>query len=165
MRFLYLTIYGAVKYLPTPAGDILRYAVLKLFMKRLKTVWIHEGATFHWPAKISIGRRTSINENVMLNGYGGIEIGDMVAIGSGVKMISAEHGFQEPDIPIIEQRIEERRIQISDNVYIGFNAVILGGVSVARGAVIGAGAVVTKDIPENAIVAGVPAEKIGDRSR
>jgi len=159
-RYIYATVYGIVKYLPTPVGDLLRFVVLRCFMKRLRTVWIHEGVTMHWPEKISVGERTSLNEFVFINGFGGVTIGGFVAIGSGVKIFSAEHSFSGREVAPYCQPITERPVVIEDEAYLGLNAVILGGVRVGRGSVVGAGAVVTKDVPPYAVVAGVPARVI-----
>jgi maltose O-acetyltransferase len=63
-------------------------------------------------------------------------------------------------VPIMEQEIRKERIVIEDDVWIGAGAKVLGGVTVHRGAVVGAGAVVTSDVPENCVVAGVPARPI-----
>lgn len=157
MRYLYLTIYGIVKYIPTPCGDLLRYLVLKPCCSQLKTYWIHEGVTIHWPANVSIGETTSLNEFVFINGYGSVKIGRDVAIGSGAKIFAAEHGIEGGSVAPFHQPIEPMEVVIKDGAYIGLNAVILGGVTIGEGAVIGAGSVVTRNVPDYAIVAGVPA--------
>jgi acetyltransferase-like isoleucine patch superfamily enzyme len=157
VRYCYLTIYGLVKYLPTPIGDILRYLVLKLFCSRLDTFWIHEGVTIHWPENVRIGKGTAINECVFINGFGSVTIGNKVGIGTGAKIFSAEHRFEQKNVPYLDQPIEPRPIVINDDVYIGMNAMILGGCTIGKGAVIGASSVVEKDIPEYAVVMGNPA--------
>jgi len=162
-RYIYLTAYGLFKYVPSPIGDILRGAFLKLFFKRLATIWIKEGGTFHFPENIRIGA-SALNEFVYLNGYGGIDIGDMVMIGSGTQIISADHNFADLTRPMVSQGLEKKPIVIHDDVFIGCDVKILGGVTVHTGAVIGAGSVVTADVPENAIVTGVPAKVRGYRS-
>ncbi len=160
-RYLFLTIYGLVKYLPTPLGDLLRWAVAKPFLRRLDTHWIHEGVTFHNPENISIGR-SALNEFVFINGWGGVTIGDRCLIGQRATFFSAEHGFSGLE-PIWDQPIAQRPIVVEDDVYVGVGAVVLGGVRVGRGAVLAAGCVVTRDVPEFAIMAGVPARQIGNR--
>lgn len=159
-RYFYLTVYGAVKYLPTPVGDLLRYMVLRCFVKKLLTIWIHEGVTLHSPEKISIGEKTSLNEFVFINGFGGVQIGKHVLIGSGVKIFSAEHPFEGREVAPYFRPIDCKPVVIEDEAYLGLNAVILGGVRIGRGAVVGACAVVTKDVPPYAVVAGVPAKLI-----
>ena len=163
-RYIFLTIYGIFKYLPTPGGDILRALYLKLFLKRINTIWVREGVTFHFPENISIGESV-ISEFVYFNGYGGIEIGNKVLIGANTMMYSHDHNFNDLTKPIWHQGLIKKPIVIKDNVFIGCNVSILGNVTVNEGAVIGAGSVVTKDVPENAIVAGVPAKVIGFRGQ
>lgn len=159
-RYVYLTIYGLVKYFPTPIGDVCRFLVLKPFCRRLQTIWIHEGVTVHWPELVSIGKGTAVNENVFINGYGGVQIGCRVGIGNGAKIVSFEHRFDRRDIPYIEQEIEPRETIIHDDVYIGMNAMILGGCTIGKGAVISAGSLVAKDVPEYAVAMGFPARVV-----
>jgi len=161
-RYIFLTFYGIFKYLPSPLGDILRMFYLKIFLKKLDTVFIREGTTFHFPENISIGK-SAIGEFVYFNGYGGIEIGDKVLIGNNSILYSHDHVFSDLEKPICCQGLEKKPIVIKDNVFIGCSVVILGEVVINQGAVVAAGSVVTKDVPENSIVAGVPARIIGDR--
>lgn len=162
-RYFFLTVYGVVKYLPTPFGEVFRTLLLKLFVKKLDTYWVREGVTFHFPENIEIGKSV-LGEFVYLNGYGDIEIGDDVIIGASTKLYSHDHKFDDLSLPIRQQGLEKKKIIIKDDVYIGCNVTILGGVTIQKGVVIGAGSVVTKDIPENSIVAGMPAKVIGTRS-
>ncbi|MBI2996270.1 MAG: acyltransferase [Candidatus Melainabacteria bacterium] len=161
-RYLFLTLYGLFKYLPTPIGDILRFIFLKFFLKKLSTFWIREGITFHFPENISVGKSV-ISEYVYLNGYGGVTIGDMVLVGANSMFYSHDHDFSDLSKPIRYQGLIKKPIIVKDNVFIGCNVVILGNVTINQGAVIGAGSVVTKDVPENTIVVGVPARVIATR--
>lgn len=159
-RYLYLTLYGLVKYVPTPLGDVLRYLVLKLFIKKLCTIWIHEGVTIHNPESVEIGRSTQLNEFVFINGLGGVRIGNRVMIGHGTTFFSAEHGFEDSKLAPCDQSMELKPICVEDEVYFGGNVRVLGGVTIGKGAVVGTGSVVTKDVPAHGIVAGVPARLI-----
>lgn len=94
---------------------------------------------------------------------GGVEIGDDVRIATHTVIVAATHRFQALDVPIREQGVEGRKIVIEDDVWIGANVCILGGVTVGSGAVIGAGSVVTRSVPRGAIAAGNPARVIGTR--
>ena len=161
-RYTFLTIYGILKYLPTPIGDILRGIYLKLFLKRINTVWVKEGVTFHFPENISIGNSV-VSEFAYFNGYGGIEIGDKVLVGASSMFYSHEHNFTDLTKPIWHQGLSKKPIVVKDNVFIGCNVLVLGNVTINEGSVIGAGSVVTKDVPKNSIVAGVPAKVIGMR--
>ena len=156
-RYFFLTLYGVVKYLPTPIGDVFRWLVLKPFVGRLDTFWIHEGVTIHHPERLRIGKRSSLNEFVFINAYGGIDIGDYVAIGHRTTLVSAEHGFAGRLRAPYVQPIVGKSIRIEDGVYLGAGVIVLGGVKIGRGSVIAAGAVVTSDIPPYAVAAGVPA--------
>jgi acetyltransferase-like isoleucine patch superfamily enzyme len=131
-------------------------------MRKIDTVWIRPGVTIWWPERISVGI-SSLNEDIHLNGFGDITIGDRVLVGHRCTLFSDEHVFEDPDKLIWFQGRKAAAICIEDDVYLGCNAVVLAGVTIRRGAVIGAGSVVTKDVPAFAIVAGSPARVIGYR--
>ncbi|MCX6237731.1 MAG: acyltransferase [Bacteroidia bacterium] len=116
---------------------------------------------------IQIGKNTAFNRNVHINADvgGNIKIGESCLFGPNVVMRTAGHRFDNPDIAIQKQGHVLADIQIEDDVWIGSNAIILGGVHIGRGAVIGAGAVVTKDIPSMGIAVGVPAKVIKYRNQ
>ena len=115
---------------------------------------------------ITIGRRSSINHYVVINGQGGVQIGDAVMIAAFVSMFAANHVFEDPSLPMLEQGISTKGgIRIEDDVWIGTHAVILDGVTIGAGSVIGAGAVVTKDVPPFSIVTGVPGKVVGKRTQ
>lgn len=160
---IFLNLYGLFKYLPSPIGDILRYLIVKIFIKHIGKVRIYEAVTFWYPERIKIGERVTLNEWVYLNGYGGLTIGDGVRIGERTSIITSDHSFNRKDIPIYQQEIIGSPVIIEKNVWIGCHVVILKGVRIGEGAIIAAGAVVTKDVAPFTIVAGVPAVKIKDR--
>ena len=111
---------------------------------------------------IQVGHYTAFNLGVHINASGGgnIIIGSHCPIGPGVVMRTANHRFSNKDINIQEQGHDVADIIIEDNCWIGANVVILGGVHIGRGSIIGAGAVVTKNIPAMAVAVGVPAKVI-----
>lgn len=113
--------------------------------------------------KISIGNNVYIGPSCVLFGEGEIEIGDDCLISPGTIITSQQHSYADANTPIREQPSEHARIVIDDDVWIGSNAVILPGIRVGRGSVIGAGAVVTKDIPPYSVAVGVPARVIKHR--
>ncbi len=119
---------------------------------------IHIGARFFYPANIKIGRGTIIGDNVFLDGRDKLTIGDHVDIASEVMIYNSEHDINSEDFHAILAPVE-----IGNYVFIGPRAIILPGVKIGKGAIVAAGAVVTKDVPENMIVGGVPAEAIGER--
>lgn len=107
--------------------------------------------------KIRVGRKVFINQCCTIYDIGGVDIADLVMIGPNVNIITAGHAL-EPS----QRRayIEAKPIIIQRNVWIATGATILGGVTVGENSVVGAGAVVTKDVPPNTFVAGVPATVI-----
>jgi len=107
---------------------------------------------------ISIGDHTIVNGGCHLDGRGGLTIGDNVSISSGTWIITDEHDVNDPGFPEILAPVT-----VEDYVFIGSKAIILPGVTIGRGAVIGAGAVVTKDVAPLQIVGGIPARAIGER--
>jgi acetyltransferase-like isoleucine patch superfamily enzyme len=112
---------------------------------------------------IRLGDRVEVNNQTIINGTGGVDIGADTLIGPGVKIISYQHQYAAGR-PIREQETISRPIRIGCDVWIGANAVILAGVSVGDGAVIAAAAVVTRDVPAGAVVAGIPARAIKMRT-
>ena len=112
--------------------------------------------------QITIGSRVALNANVCLNASigGKIEIGNDVLVGPSVLMRTTDHYFLRTDIPIWQQGHSTGTISIEDDVWVGCNVSILGGVRIGRGAVVAAGAVVTRDIAAYSVVAGVPARFI-----
>ena len=114
---------------------------------------------------IKIGSNITFNSNVMINarGKGMIEIGDNVLIGPNVVLRSNNHKFDDIDIPIARQGMIEGDIIIKKGVWIGSNCVILPNCTIGEGAIIAAGAVVTKDVEPFSIVGGIPARVIGTR--
>jgi maltose O-acetyltransferase len=115
-----------------------------------------------YPDRIQFGQRVRVGPDSVLGAYGGIVIGDDVRMSRGVRLETGGLDFTAPR-PFPHQG---RPIHIQDGAWIGTHAVILGGVTIGSGAVIGAQAVVTKDVPSNTVVAGNPAKvvKIIDRS-
>ena len=111
---------------------------------------------------IKIGVNVSLNTNVTINSDlgGRIIIGDNCLIGPNVVIRSAEHIYLDKTLPICLQGHAEGEIIIEDDVWICANVVITSNVHIGKGAIIGAGAVVTKDVPAYAIVGGVPAKTI-----
>ena len=119
--------------------------------------------TIVFPKNFSIGERSGVNVNTWINAMGGVTIGNDVIIGPFVVIHSANHKFDRLDIPIQKQGWEKLSVNIEDDVWIGANTVILPGVTIGKGSVIGAGAVVTRDIPPYSVAVGVPSKVIRNR--
>ena len=119
---------------------------------------IHMGAVFYDPKNITIGEDSIIGEGAVLDGRDKLSIGSHVDIASEVMIYNCEHDVQSPDFKAVCAPVE-----IGDYVFIGPRAIILPGVKIKKGAIVGAGAVVTKDVEEFSIVGGVPARPIKER--
>ena len=105
---------------------------------------------------IKLGKRVFINSNVMMVDLGGITIEDDVLIGPGAYLLSVNHKLN----PKQRRELELKPVVIKKNAWIGAKATICPGVVVGENAVVAAGAVVTKDVPKNTVVAGMPAKVI-----
>lgn len=123
-----------------------------------KGSYIHTGAQFFYPLGIQIGDGTIIGQNVFLDGRESLRIGDHVDIASDVMIFNSEHDINDENFKPVPSPVE-----INNYVFIGPRVIILPGVKVGLGAVIAAGAVVTKDVADFQIVGGIPAKVISDR--
>lgn len=112
---------------------------------------------------ITIGDRTGISARAYLAGQGGITIGNDVIFGPNVLVFSENHNFSNLHLTIKEQGVNKNAVFIGNNCWIGGGVTILAGVTIGNGCVIAAGSVVTKSVPANSIVAGVPAKIIKSR--
>ena len=113
---------------------------------------------------VSIGAKSVLGQECTISAYQHIAIGRECIIADRVMMIDFDHGMVEVERPIREQGIYKRDVNVGHNVWIGYGACVLRGVSVGNNSVIGTNAVVTYDVPDNAIVAGVPARIIRMRA-
>lgn len=112
---------------------------------------------------VNIGSHVSIHPFGLVSGDGGVVIGDNTRIGPKLTILSSTHLYADPDVLIRHQGTEPRQVTIGEDVWIGAGVTILGEVTIGRGAVVGAGAVVNQDVEPFAVVAGVPARRIGTR--
>jgi acetyltransferase-like isoleucine patch superfamily enzyme len=129
--------------------------------------------------KFSLGRRSVVESYACINNaVGDVVIGDHTRIGlhctvigpvtigshvnlaQGITVTALNHNFEDAGLRIDEQGVSTKAVTIGDDVWIGTNAVILPGVNVGSHCVIAAGAVVTKDVPDHSLVAGVPAKVV-----
>jgi len=119
---------------------------------------IHMWADFFDPSGVSIGQDTIIGDHAFLDGRAPLRIGNHVDVASDVMIYNSEHDLESDSFSARTQTVE-----IGDYVFIGPRVIILPGAKIGKGAVVAAGAVVTKDVPDFAIVGGVPAKVIGER--
>lgn len=125
-----------------------------------ENVNIEHGA--HFTPGLSIGDRSGVGINCELNGP--ITIGQDVMMGPEVVIYTSGHEFGATDIPMMDQgSTAAKPVIIGDDVWIGCRAIIMPGVTIGNGCVIGAGAVVTKDVPPYSVAVGVPAKVVKNR--
>jgi acetyltransferase-like isoleucine patch superfamily enzyme len=133
---------------------------------------------FH-PENVSLGRNVYVGHQTILKGYyrnelrigdeawigqqcffhaaGGITIGARVGVGPGVKVLTSQHAEAGRETPVLFSPIEAAPVVIEDDADVGVGAIVLPGVTIGRGAIVGAGAVVTRDLPAYAVAVGSPA--------
>ena len=157
-RVLYTPLFGrAGKGLRTGIGVVVQgFRNIRLGnnvgLNRLSSLYAARG-TITMGNNVFLGDFSSINANDAT-----ITIGNNVAIGPMTLIQGANHAMDRLDIPIVQQGHIPATVTIEDDVWIAAHCTILPGVHIASGAVIGAGAVVTKDVPKNAVVGGIPAK-------
>jgi acetyltransferase-like isoleucine patch superfamily enzyme len=131
-----------------------------LRMKIGKNTILNMSQYFFAIHKLSIGSHCHVNRGCFFDARAGITIGNNVSISHRVTLMSGSH-----DVNSKTFAGDFQPIKIEDYVWIGVNAIILKGVNIGKGAVVAAGAVVTKDVAPYTIVGGIPAKKIGDRAK
>lgn len=129
-------------------------------VKMGKNSTIHVGAKFYAPRGVSIGEGTLVGDHAVLDGRAPLRIGNHVDIASQVMIYNFEHDVNSEDFKPVGGKVT-----VGDYVFLGPRSIILPGVTIGEGAVVAAGAVVTKDVPSRAIVGGVPAKVIGEREQ
>ena len=160
----YFTLYGLVKYVPSPVGDVFRYWVSKPFVRKLGRARLYEGVTLWYPYRIEIGSDVTINEWTYVSGFGGVRIGNGVRIGHRTSILSSDHRLDQPGVPFAKAGLVAAETVIEDDVFIGANVTILMGVRIGSGSVIAAGSVVTRDVEPLTVAGGVPAKPLKRRS-
>lgn len=169
IRSLYILVSdGLIETLsPTPFNCRLKAWSLRLRGTKIgNNSIIDKKVRIKTPNKLILGDDVVISYGVLMTAAGEITLGDRVMIGYDAKLLSSNHIIPECiDDPIRASGRDNRPISIENDVWISANVVITAGVAIGRGAVIAAGAVVTKDVPEGAIMAGVPAKLIRTRTQ
>jgi acetyltransferase-like isoleucine patch superfamily enzyme len=124
-------------------------------------VWIGDGTKIRChEGVVEIGDKTVLGQECTISAYQRVRIGEQCVIADRAMFIDFDHGVIEVERPIRQQGIYKRDVIVGSNVWIGYNACLLRGVRVGDNAIIGSNSVVTKDVPANAVVGGVPAKVI-----
>jgi acetyltransferase-like isoleucine patch superfamily enzyme len=124
-------------------------------------VWIGDGTKIRChEGVVEIGAKTVMGQECTISAYQRVRIGNECVIADRAMFIDFDHGMVEVERPIRQQGIYKRDVEVGNNVWIGYGACILRGVSVGDNSVIGTNSVVTKDVPANAVVGGIPARII-----
>lgn len=145
-------------------GLLLRYVLVSSLAPSCgDNVGIHPAVFIFFPDRLILGDNVSIHPMSYIDATGHVTIGSNVSIAHSVTILSSTHSFTTRRIPMKYQPVEFLATTIGDDVWLGAKATVLGGVTIGRGSVIGAGAVVTRDVPSFAVVAGIPARIIARR--
>jgi acetyltransferase-like isoleucine patch superfamily enzyme len=165
MRLIKRLLHGLGLLIIFSVGRIPIHWFRKFVYRSLFCVRIGAHSSIHWrtaffePSGVSIGSNSIIGNDCFLDGRRAIQIGNNVNIGGHVQIFTLEHDPQDVDFGV-----KGGPVVIGDRAYIATRAILLPGVSIGEGAVVAAGAVVTKDVQPFTIVGGVPATKIGNRN-
>jgi acetyltransferase-like isoleucine patch superfamily enzyme len=121
-------------------------------------VWLGHGTKIRChEGEVVIGAKTVLGQECTISAYRRVRIGEQCVIADRAMFIDFDHGVVEVERPIRQQGIYTREVEVGSNVWIGYGACILRGVRVGDNSIVGTNSVVTKDVPANAVVAGVPA--------
>jgi acetyltransferase-like isoleucine patch superfamily enzyme len=159
-------VYGFLSLLCNCTGHIpvqtIRMALYRWFfkVKAGKGTNIYRGCELRSPWRIRIGEGTSIGDHCILDGRAGLVIGNSVNMSTGVWVWTQQHDKDDRHFKVVG-----KAVTIEDYAWIGGRVIVLPGVRIGKGAVVASGSVVTKDVEPYAVVAGMPARKVGERSR
>jgi maltose O-acetyltransferase len=145
-----------------PGAWLRRKLCERIFLRCGKNIVVRKDVFFGSGCDIEIGDNSELGMHAYLNRD--VKIGREVLMGQNVTILTTNHEFEDPKIPIHYQGVRERKpVLVGDDVWIGANSILLPGIRIGNGSVIGAGSVVTKDIPPLSVAAGNPASVIRQR--
>lgn len=164
--FLYYVIARRLPDIPMPGARIGQFVRVwlarRIFKKCGRNVRVHAGADFGTGIDLELGHNSAIAKDCWIGND--TRIGDNVMMAPYVTILSSGHEFGDVTRPMIEQGACSRRpVVIGDDVWIGTHVIILPGVRIGAHAVLGAGSIVTKDVPDYAVVGGNPARVLKSR--
>ena len=140
-------------------GSLLRYCLAKKLLKSCgEYVFFGPNITIRNCEQLVLGNYCSIHANCWIEAAGSVELGDYVAVAHNSSLVSTNHSWSDEALPIKKNRILCEPIIIESDVWVSCGVRVLAGVRIGQRSVIGAGAVVTKDVPPNSIAVGIPAK-------
>lgn len=162
---IFFFLQSVLRYLPFKLGIYLRRVIYRPFFKKLgKNVRIFDSVVIKYPNDIELGDHTTINQFCYVVGKGSLKIGCNVMIGAGTKIATSSHNYEDTATPMSEQGISTAPISIGNDVWFGFNSVVLGGSTVGDSCIVAANAVVNSvSFDAYSIIGGVPAKLIRKR--
>jgi acetyltransferase-like isoleucine patch superfamily enzyme len=144
-----------------PSQRLRRFCLGRVFGASIgRGVVLYSGFEIRSPGQLKIGANTVIGHRATLDARGGLTIGERVNLSTEVMIWTAQHDTRDPGFRAVFEPV-----RIGDYAWLGPRCILLPGVTVGEGAVVGAGAVVTKDVEPYTVVGGVPARKVADRPR
>jgi acetyltransferase-like isoleucine patch superfamily enzyme len=157
-------------YLLTIRGESLRWLAFRrwifdrLLGRKHKKLCIFADVFIEGISGLSLGDNVSINRGCHISANGGLAIGNNVSIAHATSILTMEHGFNDPALPIKDQPVTFAPVSIADNVWIGARVCVLAGTSLASGTIVAAGAVVKDTVAQsNCTIGGVPARILKKR--
>lgn len=156
-----LWIFSMVRNVKGYFGIAIRYVIISTLAKKIgDNVCIKEGVYIYNIKELSIGDNVSIHPMCYIDAVGGISIGNNVSIAHNSSIISFNHSYNNVDIAIKYNPLKYSNVIIHDDVWIGCGVRIMAGVEIGQRVIVGAGAVVTTNLVDNALYVGVPAKFI-----
>lgn len=142
-------------------GILIRYILIRKMAKSCgRNVSIKKHNYLFRIKGLSIGNNVCIHEACYINAVGGLTIGDNVSIGHGSDILTFNHQWSDPSLPIKYNEVVKKSVTIGNDVWIGVGTKIMAGVNIGDRTIVAAGAVVTKDVKSHTIVGGCPARFI-----
>jgi acetyltransferase-like isoleucine patch superfamily enzyme len=160
-RCVRVFVFVCLRHVPTRIGVALRYIVFRSLATECgDCVAVFEGAYLYNIHCARLGSNVSIHPMCYIDAAGGLTIGSDVSIAHASTIMTTEHDYSTPGVPIREAPVKPAPVTVGSNVWIGAAVRILAGVKIGDNVVVGAGSVVTKDVPANSVAVGVPAKVI-----
>jgi acetyltransferase-like isoleucine patch superfamily enzyme len=162
---VFFFIQAVLRYFPYKLGIQMRNWLYPPFFKHYgANVRIFDSVVIKFPNDIEIGDHVTINQFCYIVGKGGLHIGNYTMIGAGSKITTTSHEFHDISKPMAQQGISVLPIILEEDIWLGFNVVLVGGVQIGKGSIAAAGSVVLgKTYPPYSILGGVPASIIRSR--